>query len=310
MDHSFPYHQPLAQTPTDQREHEQRRVLIQTGLSSADGLFQVMTTSDNIPQPYHPGPPVENWPAFRSNLMPQALMSLHHTGFSNPWGATLEPYDFGTSSLTRAQMPDDTYLASLYSTPHAANVPSMFASSTTNMHQPNSHAPRRGDNNDLINRQTVPVTAFLSQERLNHSPQHPNTPQGSERVMHETPPSPPISISSDHSRPQSSGPRHSHHSMSPALTVTAVDSPSPRVSLADSSDQEQTGEPPYSRLIWEALISTDDKMLPLQGIYQWFERNTTKGKNEESKGWQNSIRHNLSMNAVRVLLTLPTVSGF
>jgi hypothetical protein len=56
-------------------------------------------------------------------------------------------------------------------------------------------------------------------------------------------------------------------------------------------------------------MSADDKMLPLQGIYQWFEKNTTKGVNDESKGWQNSIRHNLSMNAVRVLLTLPAVSG-
>ncbi|GLI73640.1 hypothetical protein PoHVEF18_001860 [Penicillium ochrochloron] len=85
--------------------------------------------------------------------------------------------------------------------------------------------------------------------------------------------------------------------MSPALTVPEVDSSSPRISLGDSSDQDQNGGPPYSRLIWEALMSTEEKMLPLQGIYQWFEKNTNKGGNEESKGWQNSIRHNLSMNA-------------
>jgi hypothetical protein len=52
-------------------------------------------------------------------------------------------------------------------------------------------------------------------------------------------------------------------------------------------------------------MSTEEKMLPLQGIYQWFEKNTTKGGNEEPKGWQNSIRHNLSMNAVCVLSTPP-----
>ena len=61
--------------------------------------------------------------------------------------------------------------------------------------------------------------------------------------------------------------------------------------------EDQNAESPYSKLIEQALLSTPDKKLPLQGIYDWFEKNTAKGR-EGSKGWQNSIRHNLSMNAV------------
>lgn len=287
MDHSFSYHHLLAQMPTDQREHEhqQHRVSVQTG------LYQ-MATSDNSPQPYHPGPPVENWSAFRSNLVPDALISLHpEPGFSNPWGATPEPYDFGTFSLTRVPMPDNTYLASFYSTPHA------------NMHRLSSSAPRRSEHDDLMNWQPAPTaSSLLSQGYLEHIPSYPDTPEQSTRSMRATPASPPISISSS-----SISPRHSRdsESMSPAPTVPAAESTSPRISLGDSSDQEYNGGSPYSRLIWEALISTEDKMLPLQGIYQWFEKNTTKGGNEESKGWQNSIRHNLSMNAVCVLPTSP-----
>ena len=64
---------------------------------------------------------------------------------------------------------------------------------------------------------------------------------------------------------------------------------------------------PYAKLLWRALMSTPDHAMTLQEIYQWFRENTDKdikkhhserrpGKNAE--GWQNSIRHNLSMNEV------------
>lgn len=67
---------------------------------------------------------------------------------------------------------------------------------------------------------------------------------------------------------------------------------------SSSTDEEGNIDPPYSLLIYQALSSAPGKKLPLQGIYNWFEKNTEKGKDQNSKGWQNSIRHNLSMNAV------------
>lgn len=63
-------------------------------------------------------------------------------------------------------------------------------------------------------------------------------------------------------------------------------------------EEDGTADPPYSLLIYQALRSAPGMKLPLQGIYSWFEKNTEKGKDRSSKGWQNSIRHNLSMNAV------------
>lgn len=54
---------------------------------------------------------------------------------------------------------------------------------------------------------------------------------------------------------------------------------------------------PYSQLLFRAFMSSNTRKLSLRQIYQWFEENTNKAVN--NKGWQNSIRHNLSMNRVR-----------
>lgn len=60
-------------------------------------------------------------------------------------------------------------------------------------------------------------------------------------------------------------------------------------------------EEPYAKLIQRALMSVKGNKMALQQIYQWFRENTDKASNNEGKGWQNSIRHNLSMNAVSLL---------
>lgn len=54
---------------------------------------------------------------------------------------------------------------------------------------------------------------------------------------------------------------------------------------------------PYAQLIYRAFMSQPNKSMTLQEIYQWFRDNTDKAKSA-GKGWQNSIRHNLSMNGV------------
>ena len=68
-------------------------------------------------------------------------------------------------------------------------------------------------------------------------------------------------------------------------------------------DDHGTDEP-YAKLIYRALMSAPNHSMVLQEIYQWFRENTAKGTSD-SKGWMNSIRHNLSMNAVS-LFPLPS----
>lgn len=63
-------------------------------------------------------------------------------------------------------------------------------------------------------------------------------------------------------------------------------------------DEEGSGDKPYARLIHEALMQAPGHRMMLREIYDWFVRNTTKPSESGTNGWQNSIRHNLSMNQV------------
>ncbi|KAJ5132182.1 hypothetical protein N7448_006340 [Penicillium atrosanguineum] len=115
------------------------------------------------------------------------------------------------------------------------------------------------------------------------------TSEGIALALRATPPSPPISIFS-----KQSSSSMSINSMGPTASNTVADSNSPRTSLGDQSEGDHNGEP-YSKLIYRALKDADGHRLSLQQIYDWFIKNTSKGR-DSTKGWQNSIRHNLSMN--------------
>jgi hypothetical protein len=96
---------------------------------------------------------------------------------------------------------------------------------------------------------------------------------------------------------------------SPASTRCSTpfdDLPSPMVTRRDMKvdDGAIDKEQPYAQLIYRALMDAPGNTMILKEIYQWFKDNTDKAADKETKGWQNSIRHNLSMNGVSVFLLL------
>jgi len=66
---------------------------------------------------------------------------------------------------------------------------------------------------------------------------------------------------------------------------------------ADEIDVEDE-EIPYAQLIYKALMSVHSRTMILGEIYQYFRENIPRFSKMRGKGWQNSIRHNLSMNGV------------
>lgn len=290
MDDPFPSCRlELVQMPTDQREYEQN-LSLQTRSSDAEGILQLNTS-----QPYNPCPPGENRSTFRSDLTPGSTISYGHPGYtSNAWDATVpEPYELSSGQVSRGLVPENAYLSPPYSTPQFSV--SLTTASPDSMDNPLSpSALKHVGKVDLLNWQTESVTFSTPYGTFYQHPAQMETSEGNSLATRANSTSPPISISSQQSPPPS------FDSMSPTASATVADSTSPQTSFGDISDQD-SADPPYSRLIWEALRSADGNQMPLRVIYKWFEKNTSKGK-DKNKGWQNSIRHNLSMNAVSTLL--------
>jgi len=68
----------------------------------------------------------------------------------------------------------------------------------------------------------------------------------------------------------------------------------------DEDEDEGLYDKPYAQLIYDALMEAPGHRMLLRDIYDWFLQNTRKPRESGTNGWQNSIRHNLSMNQVWV----------
>lgn len=86
--------------------------------------------------------------------------------------------------------------------------------------------------------------------------------------------------------------------------------PDPPFDETDGDGDIAAGSEPYAQLIYRALKSVPGHSMVLKDIYEWFEKNTDKPQTSTSaKGWQNSIRHNLSMNGVRLSSHCVSMAG-
>ncbi|KAI1334358.1 hypothetical protein F5Y15DRAFT_294335 [Xylariaceae sp. FL0016] len=171
-----------------------------------------------------------------------------------------------------------------------------------------------------------PQLAWRSPEPLSHSHMGMVTPTSFEDPYHHQIAASPYECTSFTTRqnmnPDSST-HQDHASMLPDVSGTSPDlsvhgdSPDLRAgdfSVAEGMDEDEEipdqgehsevdngdrADEPYAKLIYRAFMSRARHAMTLQEIYQWFRENTDKARSQ-SKGWQNSIRHNLSMNAAFV----------
>lgn len=105
----------------------------------------------------------------------------------------------------------------------------------------------------------------------------------------------------------------SPHLRSSPLKLGMLRQPKPHRDLkycmmqAEKNQEESSYDEPYAQLIYKALMQAPGHRMMLRDIYEWFQRNTTKPQESGTNGWQNSIRHNLSMNQVGSCPRIPQV---
>ena len=84
----------------------------------------------------------------------------------------------------------------------------------------------------------------------------------------------------------------------PSFELQEVEGSTASMSDAFEDEDEDIYDKPYAQLIYDALMEAPGHRMLLRDIYDWFLQNTRKPRESGTNGWQNSIRHNLSMNQV------------
>ncbi|KAK5110638.1 hypothetical protein LTR62_005678 [Meristemomyces frigidus] len=75
--------------------------------------------------------------------------------------------------------------------------------------------------------------------------------------------------------------------------------PSPWLERVPSEEEDgiEPADPCYAQLLYQCLRTAPDNVMSLKELYDWVKEHSQKAKDPANRGWQNSVRHNLSMNA-------------
>ncbi|KAK8149131.1 transcription factor [Beauveria asiatica] len=83
---------------------------------------------------------------------------------------------------------------------------------------------------------------------------------------------------------------------SPAVSTPAVIIGASGVDLSLDDNQHIKPQYSYAQMITQAILNAPDEKLNLNGIYTYIMDTYSYYRNQQAAGWQNSIRHNLSLN--------------
>lgn len=93
---------------------------------------------------------------------------------------------------------------------------------------------------------------------------------------------------------------HSPSNVSRQGTVDLMDYENtiPEEDEAGEAINGEIADPCYAQLLYRCLRDAPDHTMALKDVYKWVRQYSQKARDSAGTGWQNSVRHNLSMNAV------------
>ncbi|KAH7001806.1 fork head domain-containing protein [Ilyonectria destructans] len=86
------------------------------------------------------------------------------------------------------------------------------------------------------------------------------------------------------------------HTKSPAASTPAVMVGANGADLSQDENQHIKPQYSYAQMITQAILNAPDGKLNLNGIYTFIMSSYSYYRHQQAAGWQNSIRHNLSLN--------------
>ncbi|KAK3375033.1 fork head domain-containing protein [Podospora didyma] len=96
--------------------------------------------------------------------------------------------------------------------------------------------------------------------------------------------------------PPSARPRTATAHTSPMVEHTPMSLGNIDMDLSLDENQQYKPQFSYAQMITQAIMDTEDEKLNLSGIYKFIMSRYAYYRHQPSGGWQNSIRHNLSLN--------------
>ncbi|KAI9684168.1 MAG: hypothetical protein M1829_003438 [Trizodia sp. TS-e1964] len=309
-----PFRQDLAIINTPSDCHPSSSLMASNGTVGDESRMNLSTSGDPFFSSY------ENRLSPTYQSMEEAQSSQHWASYSNA------SHSYEPTALTEShQLSTDRYNASL-ELPTPLNYPldatarpliyglaNEYVATEPTLNCPRTFIPQYMNSSPSFgqNTQAYPPASFLRNPIDNHHYMpYPNHPIPEDNLFYQ-----PEVVG----RSLSYGgfPQSNPSLESPTPSMSTITTGADQLSVADSpflgtnnllpappvaeSQVEQPTEKhvnePYAKLIWRALRSKPSHRMVLKEIYRWFELHTEKAINPRVKGWQNSIRHNLSMNA-------------
>lgn len=90
----------------------------------------------------------------------------------------------------------------------------------------------------------------------------------------------------------------SHASRQGTADLMDYENTIPEEDEAGSVANGEIADPCYAQLLYRCLREAPEHTMALKDVYKWVRQYSQKARDSAGTGWQNSVRHNLSMNAV------------
>lgn len=206
-----------------------------------------------------------------------------------PARSNMATFNTGSDMAVQTSSPDYAFTTV---PSHARGFP---APSTSTYHAMPAHAYQTNMYEQSSMTQPLPMRFNPLRHQLDHEYQYPG-PSGMPSMSDYAP-----TMIPHQQQQEQQLPFHPAHYVEPRQATADLLDYDNTIPEEDEIDENANGEvtdPCYAQLLYGCLLEAPDHTMSLKDVYSWVCQHSQKARDSTGTGWQNSVRHNLSMNAV------------